>query len=103
MTEIPTEAERLREIQAALLDTIRDIGRYLAPPPAPDDEVRSWPLWAAEGPDAGGIWCGDEDCPLEAENSEIGDFRSGTFTLDDLHEAISWHIAARREREEDDG
>lgn len=96
-----SETEQLREIQAALMSTIRDIGRYLAPPPAPDAEVRSWPLWAGDGPDAGGIWCGDEDCPLQAENSEIGDFREGTFTLDDLHEAIGWHIASRREREEE--
>lgn len=94
---------RLRELQRAMLDLIRDIQEHLAGPVAPDHEIRTWPLWAT-GED-GGIWCGDDDCPLQAESSEIGDFRDGNnFTLDELHTAIGHHISGRRDREaEHDG
>lgn len=99
MTAMPREGDdqRLAELSRALLDTLREIREHLAGPLAPDAEVRSWPLWV--GGDWPGIWCGDEDCPLMAESSEIGDFREGTFTLDELHEAIAVHISARRDRE----
>ena len=105
---IPDERVRLHEMQTAMLATVRDISKYLAGPPAPDAEIQSWPL-VTDG-EEGGIWCGDPDCPLEAENSEIGEFRidwmngvSPVFTLAELHEAIGHHIAARREREADRG
>lgn len=90
------------EITLPLLKAVREFREYLAGPPAPDAEIRSWPLWAGEGEYAGGVWCGDDDCPLQAESSEIGDFREGTFTLDELHAAIGAHIAARREYEADE-
>jgi hypothetical protein len=98
---VTTDDARLQELTRALLDLIHDIRDHLAGPPAPDAEVRSWPLCAPEHEFGGGIWCADDDCPLQAESSEIGYFREGTFTLDQLHEAIGFHIAARREWEED--
>jgi len=80
---------------------MRFVVRTLAEPLAPDHEVREWPLMA--DPDGGGVWCADDDCPLMAENSEIGNFRDGaTFTLTELHEAIALHISARRDREDED-
>jgi hypothetical protein len=108
MTE-PTSEERdtLHALTQPLLKAVRDIRNYLAGPPAPDAEVRSWPLYTAA--EEGGIFCGDPDCPFQAESSEIGDFRvnwrtdqAPTFTLDQLHAAIGDHIARRREREADD-
>lgn len=87
----------LMDLSAELLGAVRDIRLHLAGPVAPDEEVRTWPLWA----ETDGIWCGDEECPLEAESSEIGDFREGVFTLNELHEAIGLHISARRDREAD--
>lgn len=106
MDEIPTEGLRqgtdlrLQELTRAALDLVRDIQEHLAGPVAPDHEIRTWPLWAAS--EDGGIWCGDDGCPLTVENSEIGDFRDGNnFTLDELHTAIGQHISARRDREGD--
>ena len=93
------EREQLLELSTSMLETSQAIRKHLAGPLAPDAEVRSWPLWAGEGDCAGGVWCGDEGCPLQAENSEIGDFRDRVFTLDDLHAAIGAHIAVRRDRE----
>lgn len=91
---------RLQGLTRAALDLIKDIREHLAGPPAPDAEIRRWPLWASG---EGGIWCGNADCPLEAENSEIGDFGDGSnFTLDELHAAIGNHISAQRDREEPD-
>jgi hypothetical protein len=91
------EDERLWEVSDALLKAVWDIRAHLEGPPAPDAEVRAWPLYAGDD----GIWCGDDDCPLQAEGSEIGWFREGTFTLDQLHAAIGEHIARQRERERD--
>lgn len=102
-----SDQELLRELQSAMFKSIREIGAYLAGPVAPDAEVQSWPLLTG-GDEEGGIWCGDGDCPLMAENSEIGDFRHPwdndghtIFTMAQLHEAVADHIAARREREND--
>jgi hypothetical protein len=65
-----------------------------------NNEVGTWPLCTLEdGEYGGGVWCGDEDCPLQAENAEIGDFREGTFTLADLFVAVDHHITKRREYE----
>ena len=88
------------EVRIAL-GRVRDfVTEKLAEPLAPDHEVRQWPLMT--DPEEGGVWCADESCPLDCENSEIGEFRDGVeFTLDELHDAIAQHIAARREREED--
>lgn len=91
-----------REVMDALLDAVRDFREAIAEPLAPDHEVQTWPLCAPEQEFGGGVWCADEDCPLMAENSEIGDFRECDFTLAQLHEAIAEHIAARREREAPD-
>lgn len=91
-----------REVMDALLDAVRDFREAIAEPLAPDHEVQTWPLCAPEQEFGGGVWCADEDCPLMAENSEIGDFRECDFTLAQLHEAIAGHIAARREREAPD-
>ena len=97
-----SDDEVLKRLANTLLATVADIRKHMTGPPAPDAEIQAWPLYAAEdgGP---GIWCGDPDCPLQAENSEIGDFRfrEEGFTLAELHEAIGEHIAARREREAD--
>lgn len=95
------EEGHLREVVAALLKAIREISEYLAGPPAPDAEVRSWPLCIFEFDFSGGVWCADAECPLDCESSEIGHFREGTFTLDQLHTAIGEHIAHRRAYEEE--
>lgn len=98
-----SDDEVLKRLANTLLATVHDIRKHLAGPPASDAEIQSWPLYAAEQEWGGGIWCADPDCPLGAENSEIGDFRfrEEGFTLAELHEAIGQHIAARREREAD--
>lgn len=89
------EKQNLDIIVETLMKTARDIREYIAEPLAPDAEVQAWPLYAGDE----GIWCGDDECPLQAESSEIGDFRDGVFTLKQLHEAIAEHIAIRRARE----
>lgn len=90
-----------QELRIAVRQVQRFVAEKLAEPLAPDHEVREWPLMT--DPEEGGVWCADESCPLDCENSEIGEFRDGvTFTLNELHEAIAAHIAARREREEDE-
>lgn len=103
MTEEPKisseDRDLLRGLTDPLLKAVRDIREYLAGPPAPDAEIRSWPLCTPEDEFSGGVWCADDDCPLDCEASEIGEFRDGTFTLDQLHAAIGEHIARRRERE----
>ena len=90
-----------QELRTAAVQVMRFVIDKLSEPLAPDHEVRTWPLMTdLEG---GGVWCADEDCPLMAESSEIGDFRDGaTFTLAELHEAIAAHISARRDREADE-
>lgn len=93
--------ERLLETSREMLKVIRELREAMTEPPAPDDEIKNWPLWAGDNDYVGGVWCGDESCPLDAENSEIGDFREGNFTLNDLYNAIGEHIAARREKEAD--
>lgn len=80
---------------------LRDFYEYLNEPLAPDEEIDSWPLWVTD--DWGGVWCGDPDCPLQAENSEIGEFRGKGFTFAELRHAIGEHIALRRRREADNG
>lgn len=88
------------ELRAALRLLREFVLEKVAEPLAPDHEVRQWPMMA--DPEFGGIWCADESCPLDAENSQIGEFGdSAEFTLDDLYEAVAQHIALRREREED--
>jgi hypothetical protein len=79
---------------------IRTLYDYLNEPMAPNEEIDSWPLVTTNW---GGVWCGDEDCPLQAEGSEIGDFRERGFTFTELRQAIGEHIALRRMREADDG
>ena len=87
------------ELRAALRLLGEFVLEKVAEPLAPDHEVRQWPLMTDL---EGGVWCADESCPLDCENSEIGGFRDGVeFTLDDLYEAVAQHIALRREREED--
>lgn len=98
MTMSLDDIGRLKELQVAMLKAIREIQEYIASHQAPDAEVRTWPLFA-DG--ESGIWCGDANCPLEAENSEIGDFREGSFTADELLDAIAQHIDNRREREDE--
>lgn len=89
-----------QELRIALRQIQRFVAESLAEPLAPDHEVREWPLMTDL---EGGVWCADPECTLDCENSEIGEFRDGvTFTLAELHEAIAAHIAARREREEDE-
>lgn len=89
-----------QELRTAALLVLRFVISQLAEPLAPDHEVRVWPLMT--DPECGGVWCADADCPLDAENSEIGDFREGaTFTLAELHEAVAAHISARRDREDE--
>jgi hypothetical protein len=73
--------------------------------------ARMWPLFIAQyGSDEPVIvYCGDEDCPLNAENSEIlrlemvnddmSELDGGNTTLRDLEVAIVDHIEKRRERE----
>lgn len=102
MPDLAQELPAPPEVVRALLDAIRDFRDALAGPPAPDHEVQTWPICTPEQEFGGGVWCADDDCPLDAENSEIGDFREGTFTLAELHTAIGHHIAARRERESPD-
>ena len=97
MSEIPPQ-----EVTRALLDAVKEFRAAIVGPPAPDEEIQTWPICTPEGDFAGGVWCADPDCSLQAENSEIGDFREGTFTLAKLHEAIGIHIWNRREREADD-
>lgn len=63
-----------------------------------EEEINAWPLWSVD--DA--VWCGDRHCPLDAENSEIGEFRDREFNLVDLREAVMEHIAIRREREREE-
>jgi hypothetical protein len=98
------ERRELVRIREVLARTTADLYHYLeSKPKAPDDEIQNWPLWTAEQEFGGGVWCGDADCPLQAENSEIGDFRDpANFTMLDLHRAIGEHIDARREREGDE-
>lgn len=95
--ELPAPVEVIRELFA----TLRAFRETIAGPPAPDEEVRSWPLATPEQEFGGGVWCGDDNCPLQAEGSEIGDFRERTFTLAELHVAVGHHISARRDREEE--
>lgn len=90
-----------QEVTRALLDAVREFRAAIVGPPAPDAEIQTWPTCTPDGDFVGGVWCADPDCPLDAENSEIGDFRETTFTLAELHEAIGHHIANRREREDD--
>jgi hypothetical protein len=83
---------------------------------APDDQrllmtARTWPLFISQyGTDEPIIvYCGDEDCPLDAENSEIlrldivnddvAEVDGGNTTLKALEAAIMDHIEKRRERE----
>ena len=73
--------------------------------------ARTWPLFISQyGSDEPIIiYCGDEDCPLDAENSEIMRLETvnddvvevdgGTTTLQDLEAAIISHIEKVRERE----
>lgn len=97
MSETPPEY-----VIRTLLAAVSEFRAALAPPLAPDHEVQNWPLCTPEQEYGGGVWCADKDCPLMAENSEIGEFREGTFTLAELHEAVAEHIAARRDREDPD-
>jgi hypothetical protein len=94
VSQIPPE-----DVTRALLDTLKAFRDATAEPWAPEQEVQTWPICTPEQEYGGGVWCADEECPLDCENSEIGDFRDGVFTLAELHEAIGEHIAKRRERE----
>ncbi len=100
MSGIPPE-----EVTRALLDAIHEFRAAVVGPPAPDNEIQTWPICTPEGDFAGGVWCADENCPLQAENSEIGNFRDidTVFTLAELHGAIADHIATRREYESNEG
>jgi len=93
-------SQTLHQIYSAAGAVLWDLRDYLDEPLAPEDEIDSWPLWVTD--DFGGVWCGDRDCPLKAENSEIGNFRGRGFTFAELRQAIGDHIAHRREREADD-
>jgi hypothetical protein len=98
---VSTEEPTAEELRTAALQVMRFVVRKLAEPLAPDHEVREWPLMTDPG--VGGVWCADADCPLMAENSEIGDFRDGaTFTLNELYEAVAVHISGRRDRENEE-
>jgi len=94
---VSTEREQLAKLAGGVIVAVRDIREFLLQPVTSQEEIWRWPLYID---DDGVIWCGDQDCPLEAENSMIAEF-SGDFTLARLHEAIEEHIAARREREAD--
>ena len=65
-------------------------------PMSSDEEIKAWPLWIDFYGD-GDIYCGDIDCPLQAENSKI--LEAGDFTLAELYDAVDEHIARRKERE----
>ena len=90
INRLTAEVDRLRvitshipsqEVTRALLDAVKEFRVAIVGPPVPDEEIQTWPICTPEGDFAGGVWCADLDCPLQAENSEIGDFREGTFTL----------------------
>lgn len=78
-------------------------GRTLYLPSVQDDppswvagyEVDEYPLCTPEGDFTGGVWCADDACPCAAENSEIGEFREGEFTVTELRHAISDHLIKR--------
>ena len=72
--------------------------------------ARAWPLFIAQygSNEPVIVYCGDDDCPLDAENSEIlrlemvnddmSELDGGNTTLKDFEAAIMDHIAKRRER-----
>jgi hypothetical protein len=93
MAEIPNA-----DVTRALLDAIHDFRNAIAGPIAPDEQIRKWPLWG----NVYGIFCGDAECPLMAENSEILMLDDAAFDLDQLHAAIGEHIAHRADRQADE-
>jgi hypothetical protein len=90
----------------AMFDAIAALREWVTPPPAPDDEVRAWPLFS--GWEYGGVYCAKDGCGCAAEGSELirGDDHYGdeaaTFTLADLHARIGEHIAYRAQRRAED-
>jgi hypothetical protein len=90
----------------AMFEAIAALREWVTPPPAPDDEVRTWPLFS--GWDYGGVYCAKDGCGCAAEGSELirGDDRMGdepeTFTLATLHARIGEHIAYRAQRRAED-
>ena len=87
------ELKRIAEELSQLGKSIRE---YLTEPLAPDHEVLGWPLMI----DAyGGVFCADAECPLQAENSEIGEFEGREFTITELKDAVAEHIWHRKWRE----
>lgn len=86
------------EVYQALLAALAEFRNALRSPPAPDDEIRSWPLYIEDT----GVYCMDDSCPLDAEGSQIASsFDSMTVTINSLYVAVGEHIAKRREWEED--
>lgn len=108
VARITTESEDRGEMIAltrSLLDAVADIRRWLAGPPAPDEQVRSWRLFS--GQEYGGVYCAQPDCGCEGHNSELiagawpaedANDEADTFTIDDLHAATAAHIAGRAQR-----
>jgi hypothetical protein len=99
MSEVDGTA--LKELAAAMLGLVRQIGDVLAGPSAPDAEVKAYELWLDAVEPV--ISCADQDCPLQAESSIIlqADYTTPgmEFTINALHEAVGRHIALRRQRE----
>lgn len=93
MAEMPPDT-----ITGPLFAAIRDFREWLAGPPAPDEQVRTWKICTPEQEWSGGVWCSEPDCGCVAESSEIGEFREGVWTEAELHAAIGEHIATQAER-----
>lgn len=91
-------AQELHQLALDVYQSVAQLRDRVIGPPAPDEEIRKWPLWADE---YGGIYCGDPECPLMAERSLVLGLDPPEFTLDELYDAIARHIAERREWERD--
>ena len=99
--DVPQPDTGAREVYRAVLDSLNQLGVFLAGPPAPDAQVRAWHLYS--GVEYGGIYCAEPGCGCEAENSEITSGAWGhegedgylTFTLADIHQLVGEHIAQR--------
>jgi hypothetical protein len=76
--------------------------------------AETWPLFVTSYPeddDVTIVYCGDKECPLDAENSEImrletelddqGDMLGSTVTIRSLREQIMGHIVLVDERKND--
>lgn len=97
MTE-PLPTDEFAKISREFYLSMEDFRRAVADRSTPIVRVRTW-KWSILDDD---IWCAEDDCGCEAENSRIMedgfDFRERS-TLTDLRQAIAEHIAQKHERD----